>query len=84
MSVDVELVAAPRGARRIGGLARRMGAFALVELQKLRHDRTELVTRTVQPALWLLIFGQTFSRSEERRVGKECRPLCRSRWSPYH
>ena len=62
MSVDVELVAAPRGARRIGGLARRMGAFALVELQKLRHDRTELVTRTVQPALWLLIFGQTFSR----------------------
>ena len=23
-------------------------------------------------------------RSEERRVGKECRPLCRSRWSPYH
>jgi hypothetical protein len=24
------------------------------------------------------------SRSEERRVGKECRRLCRSRWSPYH
>ena len=24
------------------------------------------------------------SRSEERRVGKECRLLCRSRWSPYH
>ena len=24
------------------------------------------------------------SGSEERRVGKECRPLCRSRWSPYH
>jgi adenosylhomocysteinase len=23
-------------------------------------------------------------RSEERRVGKECRKLCRSRWSPYH
>ena len=23
-------------------------------------------------------------RSEERRVGKECRALCRSRWSPYH
>jgi hypothetical protein len=26
----------------------------------------------------------TGSRSEERRVGKECRRLCRSRWSPYH
>ena len=23
-------------------------------------------------------------RSEERRVGKECVSLCRSRWSPYH
>jgi predicted nucleic acid-binding protein len=23
-------------------------------------------------------------RSEERRVGKECRYACRSRWSPYH
>ncbi|CAI3465260.1 hypothetical protein CIRMBP1231_02218 [Enterococcus cecorum] len=23
-------------------------------------------------------------RSEERRVGKECWPVCRSRWSPYH
>ena len=27
---------------------------------------------------------QSLLRSEERRVGKECRPLCRSRWSPYH
>ena len=25
-----------------------------------------------------------FYRSEERRVGKECLRLCRSRWSPYH
>ena len=24
------------------------------------------------------------NRSEERRVGKECRMPCRSRWSPYH
>jgi hypothetical protein len=30
---------------------------------------------------WLAIFAY---RSEERRVGKECRRLCRSRWSPYH
>ena len=26
----------------------------------------------------------TLERSEERRVGKECLRLCRSRWSPYH
>ena len=24
------------------------------------------------------------TRSEERRVGKECIAVCRSRWSPYH
>ena len=33
------------------------------------------------------IFQETFVkaiRSEERRVGKECLRLCRSRWSPYH
>ena len=28
--------------------------------------------------------GTPVSRSEERRVGKECLRLCRSRWSPYH
>jgi ABC-2 type transport system permease protein len=39
-----------------------MLAMCAVELQKLRHDRTELYTRAVQPALWLLIFGETFTR----------------------
>src|SRR3546814_12357757 len=29
-----------------------------------------------------LVFDAT--RSEERRVGKECVSTCRSRWSPYH
>ena len=29
-------------------------------------------------------FRQARVRSEERRVGKECYALCRSRWSPYH
>jgi ABC-2 type transport system permease protein len=61
-AVTAELVRAPRGLRRIRGLLLRMGAFALVELQKLSHDRTELLTRMVQPALWLIVFGQTFSR----------------------
>src|SRR3546814_16871025 len=30
------------------------------------------------------IQGGGGSRSEERRVGKECVSTCRSRWSPYH
>src|SRR3546814_5667694 len=29
-------------------------------------------------------YGDERSRSEERRVGKECVSTCRSRWSPYH
>ena len=29
-------------------------------------------------------YGLGRGRSEERRVGKECRIGCRSRWSPYH
>src|SRR3546814_1368282 len=27
---------------------------------------------------------EAYERSEERRVGKECVSMCRSRWSPYH
>ncbi|MFD0065487.1 ABC transporter permease [Streptomyces sp. NPDC056637] len=40
----------------------RVVALCAVELQKLRHDRSELYTRAVQPALWLLVFGETFTR----------------------
>src|SRR3546814_15775366 len=38
----------------------------------------ELATKPYLPAIHLM------SRSEERRVGKECVSTCRSRWSPYH
>jgi len=38
-------------------------AFTIAEMEarKLRHDSTELWMRTVQPALWLLIFGEVFN-----------------------
>ncbi|MGJ7044055.1 ABC transporter permease [Thermoanaerobacterium thermosulfurigenes] len=36
--------------------------IAEIEIRKLKHDPTELLTRAVQPVLWLLIFGQAFSR----------------------
>jgi ATP-dependent Clp protease ATP-binding subunit ClpB len=46
------------------------------ERDKLLRMEEELAKRVV---------GQSEAiRSEERRVGKECRRLCRSRWSPYH
>src|SRR3546814_3966028 len=31
-----------------------------------------------------LVHFRLKTRSEERRVGKECVSTCRSRWSPYH
>jgi len=52
---------APHGWQRVRATVDRITAFAIVELQKLQHDRAELLTRMVQPALWLLIFGTTFS-----------------------
>jgi ABC-2 type transport system permease protein len=60
-----------------GGLARdarrlfsRIGTFCLVELQRLRHDRSELLTRAIQPILWLVIFGKTFSKIRAIPTGK--------------
>lgn len=35
---------------------------AEMELLKIRHDPTELLVRSVQPLLWLLIFGQAFGK----------------------
>jgi ABC-2 type transport system permease protein len=36
-------------------------AVADVEVRKVRHDPSELVTRAIQPVLWLLIFGQVLA-----------------------
>jgi len=54
------------------GVAKAMAAIAAfvektlviaeLEARKLRHDPTELLTRAVQPVLWLLVFGQVFTR----------------------
>jgi ABC-2 type transport system permease protein len=58
---------APRGAVL---LTSRIATFCLVELQRMRHDRSELVTRAVQPILWLVIFGKTFSRIKAIPTGQ--------------
>jgi ABC-2 type transport system permease protein len=55
----------PTSPARFAGL-RRLGSRILtlcwVELRKIRHDRTELYTRAIQPVLWLLIYGEVFTR----------------------
>ncbi len=50
----------PLGSVRL--LWRRTSALCLSELWRIRHDRTELYMRAIQPALWLLIFGETFTK----------------------
>ena len=42
----------------------------------------ERKNRTLQEMARTMIHEN--NRSEERRVGKECLDVCRSRWSPYH
>ena len=39
----------------------KLAAIIEIEIRKLNHDKTEVLTRTVQPILWLLIFGEVFT-----------------------
>jgi ABC-2 type transport system permease protein len=49
--------------------ARQTFAVAEADIRKLMHDPVELLTRMVQPVLWLLIFGQVFSRTRAIPTG---------------
>lgn len=41
------------------------------EVRKLRHDPTDVITRTVQPMLWLLVFGEVFTRIHAIPTGNQ-------------
>ncbi len=40
-----------------------------MEVRKLRHDPLELLTRAVQPVLWLLVFGKVMSQTHAIPTG---------------
>ncbi len=40
------------------------------ELRKLRHDPSDLITRAVQPILWLLVFGQVLAKARAIPTGQ--------------
>ncbi len=68
--VDLGELETPRFVRRVARLplylrsyASKTWALVVMEAQKLRHDPTELLTRMVQPALWLVVFGEVFTRA---------------------
>jgi ABC-2 type transport system permease protein len=50
------------GWRAIAELVTKTLVMTEVEVRKLRHDPTDLLLRAAQPVLWLLIFGQVFTR----------------------
>jgi ABC-2 type transport system permease protein len=44
-------------------------AMAQAELRKLRHDHLDIVTRSVQPLLWLFIFGTAIDHAHLLNLG---------------
>ena len=62
------------------------GVTALVILG-VNHIESTFINIMMVPVSYTIasiVIFQGSVRSEERRVGKECRIGCRSRWSPYH
>ena len=48
-------------------------------------EETSSLSDKIDTIMSMLVNGKAHvDRSEERRVGKECASMCRSRWSPYH
>ncbi|MHB8586494.1 MAG: ABC transporter permease [Thermoplasmatota archaeon] len=55
--------------RALGNYVTKVLAVAEVEARKLRHDPTELFTRAIQPALWLLVFGSVLANARAINTG---------------
>ncbi len=47
---------------RLANFATQAYAVADAEIRKLRHDPTELLTRAIQPAIWLVLFGEVMAQ----------------------
>ncbi len=61
-SADAAPAASRRSAQSLARYCDKVLAIAEMEVRKLRHDPTELLTRAIQPMLWLLVFGEVFAR----------------------
>jgi ABC-2 type transport system permease protein len=51
------------------GLVTDSATLAWAELLKIRHDPLELLTRAIQPILWLLVFGEVLARTRAIPTG---------------
>jgi ABC-2 type transport system permease protein len=50
-----------RAADLLAGYGTQVFAVADTEVRKLKHDPTEILTRALQPAIWLILFGQVMA-----------------------
>ena len=57
------------GASALARLAGGSYAMAQAELRKLRHDHIDIITRSVQPLLWLFIFGTALRHNHALSAG---------------
>ena len=64
-SAELQVDPLARLRRLLSGTA----AIARVELQKLRHDNVDILTRSVQPLLWLFVFGTALQRARSLNGG---------------
>lgn len=55
--------AASRLTAGVGSFCDKTLTIAGLELRKLHHDPTDVFTRAVQPALWLIVFGDVLTRT---------------------
>ena len=60
------------------------GATVYVPIYSSLYLGRDIKRQTVELAATVSVRNVSSNRSEERRVGKECTSVCRSRWSPYH
>jgi ABC-2 type transport system permease protein len=66
-NVSVELKRSPH--RIVSAFFRKTFVITELEIRKLRHDFTEVITRAVQPVLWLLLFGVVLTRARAIPTG---------------
>src|SRR5438552_2512638 len=68
-SVSNKATVSPPASAEIVLFFRQISAVSEADLRKLIHDPVELLTRMVQPLLWLTIFGQVFARTRAIPTG---------------
>lgn len=69
MTLDANAAARSGTVEAMAAYLSQLWGVAEAEIEKLVHDPVELITRAVQPLLWLLLFGQVMARARGLDTG---------------